>query len=448
METFINRTENNYKNQEAAIKNLENQLGQLAKQIAERPQGKFPSDTIPNPKQENASVVATRSGRVMSELKKKTEGEKREEIVGGEVVVPIKVREEVDLTPETSKVPFPKALAKKSLDKKFSKFVDVFKKLHISIPFADALEQMPIYAKFMKDILHKRRRLKGVDETVLMTEECSAILQRKMPKKRRDPGSFTIPVEIEGMADVEALCDLGASINLMPLTMFERLNLGEVTPTMLSLQMADRSLKTPYGIVEDVMVRVDKYVFPVDFVVLDMEEDEKIPLILGRPFLATGRAKIDVDKGHLILRVGKEKVRFSVFNPMIETNHDNDFVCDVIRSMSKVSEEIPKVNAQIDEFHPALIKLVNGNKYGGSKYENLHAHMVKFTQASTLAKIEGVSSDEVKIKLFPHSLTREARAWFDEQEDIASWEDLLQRFCARFLPCTCGKLINGKEFPS
>ncbi|XP_057452805.1 uncharacterized protein LOC130744657 [Lotus japonicus] len=160
--------------------------------------------------------------------------------------------------------------------------MEVFKKLHINIPFADALEQMPLYTKFTKDILHKRRWLKDVDETVVLTEECSAILQRKMPKKRRDPGSFTTPVVVEGVTEVEALCDLGASINLMPLTMYERLNLGEVTPpTMLSLQMADHSLKTPYGIVEDVMIKVDKYVFSVDFLVLDMEEDEKIPLILG-----------------------------------------------------------------------------------------------------------------------------------------------------------------------
>ncbi|XP_057426049.1 uncharacterized protein LOC130719437 [Lotus japonicus] len=301
----------------------------------------------------------------MSELKKKTEGEKIEEIVEGEVVVPIKTKEVIDPTPKVSKVPFPKALTKKNIDKKFSKFAEVFKKLHINIPFADALEQVPMYARFMRDILSKRRSLKGVDETVMLTKECSAILQRKMPMKRRDPVSFTISVEVEGMTEVEALCDLGASINLMPLTMFERLDLGEVTPTMLSLQMADRSLKTPYGIVEDVMVRVDKYVFPVGFVVLDMEEAEKIPLILGRPFLATGRAKIDVDKGHLILRVGKEKVRFSIFNPMLETNHVDDFVCDMIKSVPKVQEETPKVEKKDDELPSALIKLVSGNKYGG-----------------------------------------------------------------------------------
>ena len=109
-------------------------------------------------------------------------------------------------------------------------------------------------------------------KTILMTENCSAILQRKLPQKIKDLGSFTIPVDIEGSSISEALCDLGESINLMPLTMFRRLNLGEVTPTMISLQMVDRTIKAPYGICEDVLVRVDKFVFHVDFVILDMEE--------------------------------------------------------------------------------------------------------------------------------------------------------------------------------
>ncbi|XP_057418706.1 uncharacterized protein LOC130712906 [Lotus japonicus] len=279
LESFINRSMNNFKNQEAAIKNLESQFGQLAKQLAELPQGKSFSDTIVNSNQKNASVVATRSGRVLRELEKKTEGGKSEKIVEEEVSVPIKNKVLNDPTPELSKIPFPKALVKKNLDKQFSKFVEVFKKLQINIPFSEALEKIPIYAKFMRDILSKKRKLSEVDETVMLTKECSAILQRKMPRKRRDPGSFTIPVEIEGLSKVDALCDLGASINLLPLSMFRRLNLGEV----------------------------DKYVFPVDFVVLDMEEDAKILLILGRPFLATARAKIDVDKGQLILRVGKGK---------------------------------------------------------------------------------------------------------------------------------------------
>nr|KYP40295.1 hypothetical protein KK1_038367 [Cajanus cajan] len=110
----------------------------------------------------------------------------------------------------------------------------------------------------------------------------------------------------------KALCDLGASINLMPLSIFKRLGIGEVKPTMITLQLADRSVTCPYGVVEDVLVKVDKFIFPTDFVVLDMEEDAKVPIILGRPFLATGRALIDVQQGELMLRVANEKVTFSI----------------------------------------------------------------------------------------------------------------------------------------
>src|ERR1044072_7847063 len=305
LESFMNRTENNYKNQEAAIKNLENQLGQMARQMNERPPGKFPSDTQ-SPRNENASSITTRSGKILPVIEKRVEGEKLEEKIK-ETEPEKKVSDNADLgnpssTPLFSKVPFPKALVKKNLEKQFSKFMEVFKKLQINLPFSDALEQMPTYAKFMKDILSRRRKLRDMDETIMMTEECSAIIQKKLPQKSKDLGSFTIPVDIEGLSVAEALCDLGASINLMPLSMFRRLNLGEVTPTMISLQMADRSIKTPYGICEDVLVRVDKFVFPVDFVILDMEEDERVPLILGRPFLVTGRALIDVEIGRASCR--------------------------------------------------------------------------------------------------------------------------------------------------
>src|ERR1044072_9089925 len=141
-----------------------------------------------------------------------------------------------------------------------------------------------------------------MDETVEMTEECRAILQRKPPTKMKDPGSFTLPVEFERQEEVRALMDLGASVNLMPLPMFERLVIGELKPTMMTLQLADRSLVKPWGVVEDILVKVGKFEFPVDFVVLDMVEDTKIPFILGRPFLATAKAKIDVAKGMISLK--------------------------------------------------------------------------------------------------------------------------------------------------
>ena len=124
--------------------------------------------------------------------------------------------------------------------------MEVFKKLHINIPFADALEKMPSYVKFMKDILSKKRRLSDF-KMVNLTEECSAILQTKLPQKLKDPGSFTIPCTIGNSIFKRTLCDLGASINRMSLSIFRRLGLGEARPTTVTLQLADRLLKHPGG---------------------------------------------------------------------------------------------------------------------------------------------------------------------------------------------------------
>ncbi|KAJ9183983.1 hypothetical protein P3X46_007774 [Hevea brasiliensis] len=145
---------------------------------------------------------------------------------------------------------------------------------------------MPSYAKFLKEILSNKRKLED-DETVALTEECSAILQRKLPPKLKDPGSFSIPCHIGESCSTKALCDLGASVSLMPLSIYKKLNMGDLKPTHISLQLADRSIKYPEGILENVPLKVGKFYIPVDFVILDMEEDFNIPIILGRPFLAT-----------------------------------------------------------------------------------------------------------------------------------------------------------------
>ena len=209
-------------------------------------------------------------------------------------------------------IPYPQRLKKNKLDKQFTKFMEVFKKLDINFPFADALEQMPNYVKFMKDILSNKRRLSDF-ETMNLSEECSAILQRKLPQKLKDLGSFTIPYTIGNSIFERALCDLGASINLMSLSIFSRLGLGEARPTTVTLQLADRSIKHPRGVIEDVLVKVDKFLFPAYFIVLDMEEDKEMPIILGKPFLTTGRAIIDVQRGELKLRVQDDEVKFNVF---------------------------------------------------------------------------------------------------------------------------------------
>ena len=161
---------------------------------------------------------------------------------------------------------------------------------------------MSNYVKFMKDILSRKRRL-SESEILNLTQECNDILQRKLPQELKDPGSFTIPCKIGNSFFERALCDLGANINVMPLSIFRRLGLGEARPTTVTLKLADRSLKHPRGVIKDVIVKVDKFIFPTDFIVLDMEEDKETPIILGRPFLETGRAMIDVQKGELTLRV-------------------------------------------------------------------------------------------------------------------------------------------------
>ena len=129
-----------------------------------------------------------------------------------------------------------------------------------------------------------------------LTATYSTIIQQKLPAKMKDPGSFTIPCSIGKYEFKKALCVSGASINLMPLSIVQRLSLGELTPTVITLQMADISMSQPEGILEDVLVKVGKFIFPVDFVIMKMEKDTQVPLLLGRPFLATGAALIDVQK--------------------------------------------------------------------------------------------------------------------------------------------------------
>ena len=170
-------------------------------------------------------------------------------------------------------VPFPQRLQKVKLEEQFSKFLNMFKNIEINIPFYEALTQMPHYAKSMKDILSRKKRIveKGV---VSLTATCSAVIQKSLLEKKQDPSSFTIPCKI-GNSDIgKALCNFGASINLMPLSVIKRLNLGELTPTTMTMQMANKTLAHLEGILEDVLIKVGKFIFPVDFVVIDIKEDK------------------------------------------------------------------------------------------------------------------------------------------------------------------------------
>ena len=216
--------------------------------------------------------------------------------------------------------------------------MEIFKKIEINIPFADVITQMPNYVKFLKDILSKRKKIinKGV---VSLIATCSAVIQKSLPTKMKDPSSFTIPCTIGKYELKKALCDSGASINLMPLSVVQRLSLGELIPIAITLQMADRSMAQLEGVLDDVLVKVGKFIFPVDFIVMKMEEDTQVPLLLGRPFLATGAALIDVKKGEQTLRVGNEAVHFNL-NKSLTQSDDDEENCMVIENFSLVSLEL------------------------------------------------------------------------------------------------------------
>ncbi|XP_057811782.1 uncharacterized protein LOC131026018 [Salvia miltiorrhiza] len=299
------------------MKMFETQLGQLANAFTNlHQQGQFPSNTTVNPK-EHCKAINLRSGTTY-------EGPKMPE---DEIVSPVDEKEAEEVTVERHQ--------KEKVKQQFSKFLEIFKKLHINLPLVEALQEMPQYAKFLKDIISRKKRL-GEFETVNLNEECSAILQKKLPAKLKDPGSFTISCIIGGQQFGKALCDLGASINLMPLSIFQQLAIGEMKPTSIALQMADRSVTYPRGIVEDVLVKVNEFIFPADFVVLDFEEDKTIPLILGRPFLATGRALIDVANGELTLRVNDESHTFSIYRALKFYDEKEDIDIEECKLLSLV----------------------------------------------------------------------------------------------------------------
>ncbi|GJY28127.1 reverse transcriptase domain-containing protein [Tanacetum coccineum] len=171
------------------------------------------------------------------------------------------------------------------------------------------------YAKFMKDLLARKRKTEETSK-ITLNERCSAVLLNKIPFKEKDPGSFTIPCVIGKMGIDKALADLGAIISLMPYSMYARLDLGEVKPTHMCIELANNSAQYPRGIAENVIVKIDKFIFPVDFVVLDMKEDHKIPIILGRSFLATAHAMIDVFNKKISFEVGNETITFDIEKSM------------------------------------------------------------------------------------------------------------------------------------
>nr|GEV14067.1 reverse transcriptase domain-containing protein [Tanacetum cinerariifolium] len=196
-------------------------------------------------------------------------------------------------------------------NEQIEKFYETFKDMSFEISFTDSLILIPKFASTLKALIGNKEKLTEMARTP-MNEHCLAVILNKLPRKLRDPGKFLIPCEFPGMDECLALVDLDASINLMPLSVWEELSLSELTPTCMTLELADRSVSKPIGIAKDVSVKVGVFHFPANFVVIDFEPDPRVPLILGRCFLKTDRALIDMHKGELTLHIENKAITYNL----------------------------------------------------------------------------------------------------------------------------------------
>jgi len=187
--------------------------------------------------------------------------------------------------------------SKKDKEQHLARFLDIFKKLDSKYIHSD---------------------------TIIVEGNCSVVIQHILPPKHKDPESVTIPCSIGAVSIGKALIDLGASINLMPLSMCRRIGELEVMPTRMTLQLANRFITRPYGVIEDVLVQVKHFTFPTDFVVMDIEEDAEIPLILGRPFMLTASCMVDMGKRKLEMGIEDQKISFNLFDEEKQLLDQND----------------------------------------------------------------------------------------------------------------------------
>nr|GEU88625.1 reverse transcriptase domain-containing protein [Tanacetum cinerariifolium] len=274
----------------------------------------LPSNTIPNPKGE-AKAITTRSGMTYKEPpilppgvedQEPTEATTDTELPSTEDIQPLLVQIQVEIQEDkpieepsviipkaNANLPYPSRLVKEKIHEKddilAAKYMEIFRDLHFELIFADALVHMPKFAPMFKKLLNNKNKLIELTKTPL-NENCSAVVLKKLPEKLGDPERFLIPCDFSEFDNCLALADLGASINLMPLSIWKKFKLPTLNDTKMVLELADRTISKPTGVAKDVFVKVGKFYFLADFVVLDFIVDPRVPLILGRPFLRDCRA--------------------------------------------------------------------------------------------------------------------------------------------------------------
>nr|GEU40245.1 reverse transcriptase domain-containing protein [Tanacetum cinerariifolium] len=223
-------------------------------------------------------------------------------------------------------------------NKQIEKFYEIFKDMSFEISFTDALILMPKFASTLKALIGNKEKLSEMARTP-MNEHCSAVILNKLPRKLGDPGKFLVPCEFPGMDECLALADLGASINLIPLSVWEGLSLLKLTSTCMTLELTNRSVSKPIGIAKDVSVKIGVFHFPADFVVVDFEPDPRVPLILKRCFLKTGRALIDVHKDKLNLHIRNEAITYNLDQTLRYSANYNQMTANKIDVIDMTCED-------------------------------------------------------------------------------------------------------------
>ncbi|KAM1590792.1 hypothetical protein ACFX1Z_034512 [Malus domestica] len=310
---------------------MEKQIGQIAEFVGQfREQGKLPSLTVVNLKGgfEYAKAMSLRSGKQAPKAHKPSNSANK----GKEV--PILINSNV-VPPN---VPFPRRFMQSKKEEFEKDILETFRKVQVNIPLLDAIKQVPRSAKFLNELCTTRKRISS-KEVVKVSENVSAVLQRKLPTKCKDPGSFTIPCVIGNTRFEFAMLDLGASINVMPYSIYASMHLSELKKDGVIIQLADRSNAYPKGVLENVLVQVNHLIFLADFYVLEMDESDHsptLPILLGRPFMKTARTKIDVFNGTLTMEFDGEVINFNLFYSIKYPSDDHScFSIDVFASLAQ-----------------------------------------------------------------------------------------------------------------
>ncbi|GKC99097.1 reverse transcriptase domain-containing protein [Tanacetum coccineum] len=297
-----------------------------------------------------------------------------------------------------SKLPYPERMKVRENDKpsaQHSRYLKMFKQLHLEIGLKDALVEMPKFNKWLSSLLKNKEKLEEIAITTVNVE-CFAIIMNKVPEKLEDPGKFLIPCALQELDRTNALADSRASINLLPHSIYKKLGLEALTPTRMTLELANRSITHPMGIAEDVVVRVDGFTFLADFVVVNFEPDPRVPIILGRPFLRTAKALIDLYE-ELTLRVGKEELVY--YADKSEKNKDKNFVHAIsVIDFSKADPFSGSTTTHSNDSSPS----------SSPSQENVHANQSSVIESLPVSPIPVEDSEpaqeEIDIFLVPNDL--------------------------------------------